>query len=199
MAEIDEELISQKAEVLSEKQSNDLLTNWLEEYNWEKIKSELHILATRKISKDEVLKFLAAPVRLEFLTALAIKSKMPNVVVKPNYSYDDTGLPTSTAGGNKGDIECFENGNGVLVEVTMAEGRTQTMMEVWSIERHLSEFIKKHEIPSQCIFTAPSIYPDSKRQIDFVKFSNKLTIRDYPIDEFSAFLENEKQLYVKEI
>lgn len=199
MAEIDEELISQKAEILTEKQSNDLLSNWLEEYNWEKIKNELHILATRKTSKDEVLKFLAAPVRLEFLTALAIKSKLPNVVVKPNYSYDDTGLPTSTAGGNKGDIECFENGNGVLVEVTMADGRTQTMMEVWPIERHLSEFIKEHEIPSQCIFTAPSIYPDSKRQIDFVKFSNKLTIRDYPIDDFSAFLENENQLYVKEI
>lgn len=196
MSKIDGNLIAQKAEVISEKQTDNLLSEWLKTYEWSKIKDELHILASRKSSKDDVLKFLAAPVRLEFLTALAIKSKLPGVIVKPNYSCDDTGLPTSTAGGNKGDIECFENENGILVEVTMAEGRTQTMMEIWPIERHLQDFIKENNFDAQCVFVAPSIYPDSKRQIDFVKFTNNLTIRDYSIDKMTEYLENAKTLYL---
>lgn len=195
MSKIDNSLIELSSEKISDKETNNLLSEWLKNYNWEKIKDELHILATHKTSKDEVLKFLAAPVRLEFLTALAIKSKLPNVLVKPNYTSDDTGLPTSTAGGNKGDIECYENGKGILVEVTMAEGRTQTMMEVWPIERHLQQFINDHQFDAQCIFTAPSIYGDSKRQIDFVKFTNNLTIRDYSIDNFTNYLETNKNLF----
>lgn len=196
MSKIDNNLISLQAERISDEQTNDLLTNWIETYEWKKIKDELHILAIHKTSKDDVLKFLAAPVRLEFLTALAIKSKFPHVSVKPNYSPDDTGLPTSTAGGNKGDIECYENGKGILVEVTMAEGRTQTMMEIWPIERHLKAFIEDNNIEAQCIFTAPTIFQDSKRQIEFVKFSNNLTIRDYKIDDFTDYLETEQMLFL---
>lgn len=198
MSKIDKNLITQKTEVISDEKTNDLLSEWLKTYEWNKIKYELHILAARKTSKDDVLKFLAAPVRLEFLTALAIKSQLPTVIVKPNYSCDDTGLPTSTAGGNKGDIECFENGKGILVEVTMAEGRTQTMMEVWPIERHLATFIGENKIQAQCVFIAPTIYLDSKRQFEFVKFSNKLTIRDYAIDGWTDYLEKENALYMKE-
>ena len=197
MSKIDKNLIAQKSEVISDEKRNDLLSEWLKIYDWESIKSELHILASHKISKDDVLKFLAAPVRLEFLTALAIKSKLPSVIVKPNYSCDDTGLPTSTAGGNKGDIECFENDYGILVEVTMSEGRTQTMMEIWPIERHLTSFIEENKISAQCVFIAPTIYSDSKRQIEFVKYSNKLCIRDYAIDDWTEYLENKKTLYVE--
>lgn len=139
---------------------------------------------------------MAENIRLEFLTALAIKSKLPTVIVKPNYSCDDTGLPTSTAGGNKGDIECFENGNGVLVEVTMAEGRTQTMMEVWPIQRHLSEFIAEYNISSQCVFIAPSIFTDSKDQIEWVKDRKNLIIRDYAIDDWTTYLEKARTLFI---
>lgn len=195
MSKIDKNLIAQKAEVISDEKTNDLLSEWLKTYDWNSIKNELHILVTRKTSKDDVLKFLAAPVRLEFLTALAIKSKLPTVIVKPNYSCDDTGLPTSTAGGNKGDIECFENGNGILVEVTMAEGRTQTMMEVWPIQRHLSEFIAEHNISSQCVFIAPSIFTDSKDQIEWVKDRKNLIIRDYAIDDWTTYLEKARRLF----
>ena len=195
MSSLDDKLISQKSEEISEEKTNDLLVEWLKTYEWETIKNELHILATHKTSKDDVLKFLAAPVRLEFLIALAIKSKMPNIKVIPNYSCDDTGLPTSTAGGNKGDIECFEENKGILVEVTMAEGRTQTMMEIWPIERHLEDFIKNNNFEAQAIFIAPTIYTDSKRQIDFVKFSKQLVIRDYAIDGLVEYLENKEKLY----
>ena len=195
MSKIDTELIAQKTELATQEQANDLLSEWLKIYSWESIKSEIKNLATRKNSKDSVLKLLAAPVRLEFLTALAIKCKLKKVIVKPNYASDDTGLPTSTAGGNKGDIECFENEKGILVEVTMSEGRTQTMMEIWPIQRHLADFIAENKFSAQCIFTAPTVFADSKDQIEWVKERKGLKIRDYPIEKFTEYLENTEKLY----
>lgn len=198
MAELDTNLIQITSHKPSASTSEKLLDNWLPIYNWAIIKKELTNLATKKNSTDNVLKLLAAPSRLEFLTALAIKSRMPDVRVVPNYCCDDTGLPTSTAGGNKGDIECYEQQNGVLVEVTMATGRTQTMMEVWPIERHLDDFQKSTN--AQCVFIAPSIFHDSLQQIRFVSFQSKgqKEIRPYAIDEFINYLEHAHRLYSKQ-
>ena len=190
MAELDTNLIQITTHSPSGTVSEKLLDNWLSVYNWEIIKKELTNLATKKNST-----LLAAPTRLEFLTALAIRSKMPGVRVVPNYNCDDEGLPTSTAGGNKGDIECYEQQYGVLVEVTMAMGRTQTMMEVWPIERHLDDFQKRQK--SQCIFVAPSIYADSQRQIQFVTFNSKgeKKIRPYDIEHLLIYLERSPSLF----
>lgn len=195
MAELDDNLISIVSETPSLSESEKLLCNWLAIYQWATIRRELKNLATRKPSSDNVLKLLAAPVRLEFLTALAIKCRMPTVRVVPNYSCDDEGLPTSTAMGNMGDIECYEQQYGVLVEVTMAMGRSQTNMEIWPIERHLSEFQKKQQ--SQCIFVAPQIYADSKNQIQYISFSSKgeKKIRPYDIEEWIDYLETSPSLY----
>ena len=195
MAELDTNLIKISSHKPAASASEKLLDNWLRIYNWAVIKKELNNLATKKNSSDNILKLLAAPSRLEFLTALAIRCKMPSVRVVPNYSCDDEGLPTSTAGGNKGDIECYEKQNGVLVEVTMAMGRTQTMMEVWPIERHLDDFQKRQK--SQCIFVAPSIYSDSQRQIQFITFNSKgeKKIRPYDIEHLLLFLERSPSLY----
>ena len=153
------------------------------------------ILQRRASSRDSVLKLLAAPTRLEFLTALSIKSQLPHVRVIPNYACDDTGLPTSTAGGGKGDIECYEYDKGILVEVTMAEGRNQTMMEIWPIDRHLGEFIRTNQIESQAIFIAPSIFRDSEMQIDFVRATYRRIIRPYSLEEFLGFLIENSLLY----
>lgn len=193
---IDKNLFAIKTLGVSSSQSELLLSNWLSQYNWSSIKGELEKLATKSDSSDAVLKFIPKPVRLEFLTALAVKSKLPNVRVIPNYVCDDTGLPTSTAGGNKGDIECFEEFRGVLVEVTMAEGRTQTMMEVWPIERHLVSFKEITSSESQCVFVAPSIYADTNRQIDYVRTTAGHIIRPYKIVDFISFLENTDKLYI---
>lgn len=198
MAELDTNLIQISTQPLAVSNSEKLLDEWLQVYTWNIIKKELYNLSSRKSSSDSVLKLLAAPSRLEFLTALAIKSKMPSVRVVPNYCCDDTGLPTSTAGGNKGDIECYEQQNGILVEVTMSTGRTQTIMEVWPIERHLEEFQK--QITAQCVFIAPSIFNDSLQQINFVLFQSKgkRAIRPYAINEFINYLENSQHLYAKQ-
>lgn len=195
MAELDSNLIQISSQVPSSTDSEKYLADWLSVYNWAVIKRELTNLASKRNSTDNVLKLLAAPTRLEFLTALAIKCRMPNVRVVPNYSCDDTGLPTSTAGGNKGDIECYERQCGVLVEVTMAMGRTQTMMEVWPIGRHLEDFQKKQD--SQCIFVAPAIYTDSFKQIKYVSADSKgrLKIRPYDIAQLLVFLEHTPSLF----
>jgi hypothetical protein len=197
MAELDANLIQISTQPSTISNSEKLLDEWLEVYNWNVIKKELFNLSSRKNSIDSVLKLLAAPSRLEFLTALAIKSRMPGVRVVPNYSCDDTGLPTSTAGGNKGDIECYEQQNGILVEVTMSTGRNQTIMEVWPIERHLDDFQK--EINAQCVFIAPSIFHDSLQQIHFVKFQSKgkKEIRPFAINDFVNYLENAQTLYLE--
>lgn len=195
MAELDSNLIQMSARPADVSKSEELLDDWLAVYSWTIIKNELSNLSARKSSSDKVLKLLNAPSRLEFLTALAIRSKMPDVRVVPNYCCDDTGLPTSTAGGNKGDIECYERQNGVLVEVTMATGRTQTMMEVWPISRHLEEF--QRELKAQCIFVAPSIFSDSQEQIEYVlyKSNGQKKIRAFAIDDLIVFLEHTPSLY----
>lgn len=195
MAELDTNLIQLSAQPTTVCNSEKLLDGWLAVYNWKSIKTELTNLSARKNSSDNVLKLLNAPSRLEFLAALAIKSKMPDVRVVPNYCCDDTGLPTSTAGGNKGDIECYEQQKGVLVEVTMATGRTQTMMEVWPIARHLEDFQRERQ--AQCIFVAPTIFSDSKDQIGYIAFSSrgKKKIKPLAIDEFVLFLENAPCLF----
>jgi hypothetical protein len=195
MAQLDENLINIESTPVTANNSETLLRSWLLVYNWDAIKRELGNLSSRRNSTDNVLKLISAPSRLEFLTALAIKSRFPKVRVIPNYSCDDTGLPTSTAGGNKGDIECYEQSHGILVEVTMATGRTQTMMEVWPIERHLDEFQQHQE--SQCIFVAPTIFGDSMRQIEFVAYQShgQKKIRPYAIEELIGFLENYQCLY----
>lgn len=197
IAKLDRNLIQIKSKPVTATNAEKLLINWLSQYKWESIKKELGILASNGISKDSVLKLIAAPTRLEFLTALAIKSRIPNVRVLPNYSCDDEGLPTSTAGGNKGDIECYEQQNGVLVEVTMATGRQQTMMEIWPIERHLTDFQKERN--AQCVFVAPSIFSDSLRQIQFVSYQSNGTkeIRPYTINDFVEYLEKARKLYSK--
>lgn len=151
----------------------------------------------QRLTKDEILKYLSEPVRLEFLTALAVKSKFPDIKVIPNYPVDDEGLPTSTAGGvgNTGDIECYEKFNGVLIEVTMSEGRIQTIMEIWPIARHLQEFGKKITKP-MCFFVAPSIFIDSVRQIEYVKEKDNLSIYPRTIKEFLEHLDNSAVLYL---
>ena len=198
MAEIDDNLFDIQAKTISTRQSEALLSKWVSVYSWDKLKREMINLSNRTQSKDVVLKLLSAPVRLEFLIALSIKSKLPDVRVIPNYSCDDTGLPTSTAGGGISDIECYEQTHGIIVEVTMAEGRTQTIMEIWPIARHLEEFSNKTNLKSQAVFVAPSIFSDSQSQIDYVKTVRGYWIRPYKIAEFIEFLENNSSLYVNQ-
>jgi len=197
MATTDDNLIIDTAKPIEIEENDKLLSNWVKYYSWKTIKKELVLLSKRGKSKDEILKYLSHPIRLEFLTAIAIKSKYKDIIVIPNYPIDDEGVPTSTAGGqnNQGDIECLENDKGILVEVTMSGGRTQTMMEVWPISRHLKAFSKKINKKSMCHFIAPEIFPDSIMQIKWLYDTEHINIKARSINEFIEYLENNEVFY----
>lgn len=195
LSTIDVNLFSQAAVTTTVTDKERFLAQWTRIYSLDRVINELLILRARNRSQDQILRFLPNPVRLEFLTALAIKLRFPNARVLPNYPCDDEGLPTSTAGGGRGDIECIEEDKATTVEVTMSEGRTQTVTEVWPIGRHLEEYQEDHPT-AQCVFVAPSIFVDSRRQIRFLRIDENKVIRPYSIDEFVSFLNtNTPTLY----
>ena len=168
----------------------------LHEYAPDMVKAELYGLSKGLASKHPTLRFIPAPARLEFLTALAISQNFDSVIVSPNYPCDDEGLPLSTAGGDKGDIECREGRRGILVEVTMAGGRLQTMMEVWPIGRHLEAFSKDFEEGNaQGLFVAPSLYPDTLNQFAWLRDSKRQVIHPYKIADFLDMIEKFTTLF----
>ena len=168
------------------------LEKWVKYYTWESIKSELFNLARKKSSTDDILKVIEQPLRLEFLTSLAILKKLPNVTVKPNFVSDDEGLPTSFASGGSPDIECVEDSDTILVEVTLLTGTQQHIRESFSIHRHLEEYVNKG-IKSYAVFISPKSFIDTKRYFEFIK-NEGLEVRISDIDQFVSNLEVETTL-----
>ena len=163
------------------------LEKWVNHYAWKSIKNELLNLAQKKSSSDDILKVIEQPLRLEFLTSLAILKKLPSVIVKPNFVSDDEGLPTSFASGGSPDIECLENKDTVLVEVTLLTGTQQHIRESFSIHRHLEEYVKKGT-KSYSVFISPKSFIDTERYFDFIK-KDGLEVRISDIDKFVNRLE----------
>lgn len=194
IGKIDYELIS-KLTVFSSpvRATNNDLEKWVNHYNWESIKYEMLNLALNKSSNDDVLKIIERPLRLEFLTSLAVLSKLPNVTVKPNFISDDEGLPTSFASGGNPDIECTENAQTILIEVTLLTGTQQHIRESYSVQRHLEEFVNKG-VNAFTLFVSPKVYIDTCRNADFIKHQYKLEVRILNIELFLTQLENYKTL-----
>lgn len=168
------------------------LEKWVKHYAWESIRTEMLNLAQKKSSKDDILKIIEQPLRLEFLTSLAILKKLPNVIVKPNFVSDDEGLPTSFASGGSPDIECLEDQDTVLVEVTLLTGTQQHIRESFSVHRHLEEYIK-NSIKSYAVFISPKSFIDTKRYFNFIK-KDGLEVRISDIDKFISGLETKTTL-----
>ena len=175
------------------KTTNKELEKWVEFYQWKKIKTEMLNLAQNKSSKDDILKIIERPLRLEFLTALAIQCKLPQVTIKPNFLCDDEGLPTSFAAGGNPDIECYENKDTALVEVTLLTGTQQHIRESYSVHRHLEDFKTKNE-NSYSIFVSPKCFIDTCRNAAFIKFQYGLDVKILDIDLFVNQLESQKSL-----
>lgn len=189
ISEIDKELISKltvfKAPIRA---TTNELNKWVEFYQWEILKREMLNLAYNKPSKDEILKIIDRPLRLEFLTSLAVLSKIPNIEVKPNFISDDEGLPSSFASGGNPDIECLENGQTILIEVTLLTGTQQHIRESQSIRRHLEDFVIKG-VNAFSLFVSPKVFVDTCRNADFIKFQYSLEIRILDIELFLKQLE----------
>lgn len=173
--------------------TNKELDKWVKYYQWETIKQEMLNLANNKSSKDDILKVIERPLRLEFLTSLAVLNKLPNVTVKPNFISDDEGLPTSFASGGNPDIECLENKQTILIEVTLLTGTQQHIRESFSVQRHLEDFIKKG-VNAYALFVSPKAFIDTCRNAEYIKFQYKLEVRILNIDLFLTQLETNSTL-----
>ncbi|WP_233424215.1 AlwI family type II restriction endonuclease [Helicobacter suis] len=167
------------------------LNHFAKTYTQEQIFSELKILATKKASKDTLLKNIPEPTRLEFLTSIALKKIYRDLEVLPNYSVDDEGLPTSHASGGKPDIICDDSSSHAITEVSLLCGRAQLSNELIPIARHLDEESKQHKDKHNfALFIAPTIHGDCQRYARFAKQDENLEICNLDINSFIKKLKN---------
>jgi hypothetical protein len=149
------------------------------------IKKELLTVCEKKDSRDDVLRYINAPTRLEFLTSVALVQNFKGLDVNPNYAVDDEGLPTVTASGGYADIECYDSDYDSYFEVTLMCGRSdQVNNEIIPISRHLREAKEKRRLESFSVFVAPFIHPDTREAAEWQKIKNKVDIITYDIHEF---------------
>lgn len=161
----------------------DALRRLANEYSKEFIFNELSLLSNKKESTDKLLKFISGPIRLEFLTSIALMQNFNNIIVIPSYPVDDEGLPTMTAGGDTPDIICYDGRVDALFEVTLMCGRSdQVNNEIIPIRRHLLQRIKKNN-NSFSVFVAPIIHEDTKEAIEWYKYKDDVDIIPYTILE----------------
>lgn len=193
MSKIDANLINIETKATEEVNAESTLIKWAEYFDWETIKEELRILAANGKSKDSILKIINGPTRLEFLISIALKKTFENVIVKPNYTVDDEGLPRRHAAGGLPDIECYDQKYNSLFEVTLLTGTQQNIREMPAICRHLKEQILKN-INSFSVFIAPTLHNDSVEYTKFVKFKDNLDIVPLSINEFIATAEMNSNL-----
>lgn len=155
-----------------------VISRYAAEYDDNKIVSELSVLTHRNArTDDEMLRFMDAPVRLEFLIAVALVKYFDRIDVCPNYPVDDEGLPTSTARGGLADIECYQNNNSALIEVTLMTGAAnQTEHEMTSIEDHLINAAENNDRFVFAVFIAPVL---RERAMRYMRFANQDTLAQY--------------------
>lgn len=171
------------------------LRRWANEYSIKDIANELLILAKKRATQNNVLKFIDEPTRLEFLVSVILVQHFKDAKVCPNYHVDDEGIPTFTASGGMADIEYYDKRCKSLVEVTLMTSRNQSIVEIPAITRHLQEEIKKeskHLIFS--VFIAPVIHADSKYMSEFSKSRYQVTILPYDIEDFISDIKNKTSL-----
>jgi hypothetical protein len=189
VSQVDFELISRaKPRVLTGSTVDQaILEKWVNELSIPIIKSELKLLARNRASSHPVLRLSPAPLRLEFLSSLLLKSRFPTANVIANYSRDDEGLPISHAPGNNPDIELQFEEKLDLYEVTLTTGTNQVRAEFAPITRHLDDKINQgiyQQENIKTILVAPSIHADFVRWIQFIKFNENKNMESLTIEEF---------------
>lgn len=190
MKTIDNELIKSDMVIKqTDEEKYKLFKKWVDAFEISDLKKELLILTKSKSSSEnDILKFINEPLRLEFLTAISLQKMYSDVVVLPNYSADDEGVPTSFATGGCPDIVCCDKRGNVLFEVTMIVGTQQCIREMNSITRHLSDYSEKSDAYS--VFIAPKIHSDTIQFAKFVKFDKNLDIIPLDIEGFVKSFES---------
>ena len=165
------------------------LKKYAKEYSKEKVYDELRKVCKKDNSKDDLLKFINGPTRLEFLTSIALVQQFENLDVNPNYSIDDEGLPTFTAAGGEADIVCYDSDYDSLFEVTLMCGKQdQVNNEIVPIRRHLLSHIEQTQKSSFSVFIAPKVHEDTKEIAAWYKHKDNVDIITYDIEQFLHLL-----------
>lgn len=165
------------------------------EISKESIQKELLLVCKKKESNHDILRFLNAPTRLEFLTSIALVQNFEGLDVNPNYAVDDEGLPTFTASGGYADIECYDTDCDSYFEVTLMCGRSdQVNNEIIPISRHLREAKERRRQESFSVFVAPVIHPDTREAAEWQKMKNNVDILTYDINEFIENIDKEERI-----
>ncbi len=186
MGKIDSNIleIKQSTKIDLTKVRKQALYKYAKEYSQEKIFEELLKVCNKKESTDNILKFINASTRLEFLTSISLVQQFEGLDVNPNYSVDDEGLPTYTAGGGIADIECSDSKYNSYFEVSLMCGRQeQVNNEIVPIRRHLKEALRKNPL-SFSVFVAPVIHQDTVEVANLYKIRENLDILTYDICDF---------------
>ncbi len=122
--------------------------------------SLLKLSVGSKTNKD-IFWFIQDPVKFEFLLTLyAYYYLGDSFEYKPNYIYDEVGIPYSHAPGNIGDIEIFNTDQYWLIEATLIRNKNQQINnETVNLFRHIStsEYSEKY-----ITLVAPYIHDDTK-------------------------------------
>ena len=154
------------------------------DYSKDQIFNELRLVCKKSESKDLLFKYINAPTRLEFLTSISLLQNFESIDIKPNYAVDDEGLPTFTAGGDKPDIECYDQNCDAFFEVTLMCGRQdQVNNEIIPIRRHLIEH-KRIQDNSFSVLVAPTIHIDTRESAEWYKHKENIDILVYDIEEY---------------
>ena len=163
------------------------LAEFAKKWTVDKINNELEILSKRTYSRDEILREISEPTRLEFLTAIALKQSYPTADICPNYKVDDEGYPIFTAIGGIADIECYDVETNSLFEVTLMRGKSQGVNEIPAITRHLLE--AKEKEPNKTVFSvfiSPNIHFDNTFMIKVSKEQYGVDIISLTITDFAG-------------
>jgi len=153
------------------------LAEYSDLYDDAKLTDELDITCTKRNSHDDMLKLIEKPTRFEFLISVLLCKKYGIDVVSPNYSVDDEGLPTHTAGGGEPDIVCEDLQTIMLVEVSLMLGRSdQINNEIIPIQRHIKEFDNPALKDKDAIFVAPRIHPDTYLASRYARMLDHLNV-----------------------
>ena len=114
------------------------------------------------ISRNSAKLVKKLPIELEKWTNVALNIINDANLIKPNYPVGDDNEPIFTAPNGVPDIECFYDKFSCICEVTMLTSRDQWYNEGQPVMRHLRDFEIKHsEMPSYCLFIAPSMHKDT--------------------------------------
>ncbi|WP_211276335.1 AlwI family type II restriction endonuclease [Mesoplasma lactucae] len=160
-------------------------------YSYEEISKELNNLIKSKTgTKDELLKNISEPTRLEFLTAALFKKKFPNETIIPNYIADDQGVPYTHAPGGKPDILFKSSDLTFPIEVTLLRSKDDLFSkEIIPIKRHLLDNKEENEM-GVVIFVSPRFHEDNYDEMDFLEERFKISYKPIVISELVDKITN---------